>query len=185
MAYRIIGRLLRAYVNTYLDVRMPILAFNFRQSEAVVVVNAAGAAAPASATRPAASGQNGQEQGLASTASRQELIALREAHHKKLESLYDERRRIRESCWAEKEKIQEITRRLGDHRDEVVLVGAAAAKVGEGSAIKNYFDRFEWSERLKRQMGSVFGIKGFRLAQEGCVSLSFFFACTGVHGGRK
>ena len=169
---------------------MPILAFNFRQSEEAVVVNAAGAAAPASAARPAASGQNGQEQGLASTASRQELIALREAHHKKLESLYDERRRIRESCWAEKEKIQEITRRLGDHRDEVVVpvvgAAAAAAKVGEGSAIKNYFDRFEWSERLKRQMESVFGIKGFRLAQEGCVSLSpFFFGCTGVHGGRK
>jgi hypothetical protein len=37
--------------------------------------------------------------------------------------------------------------------------------------IRNYFDRFEWSDILMEQLKGVFGIDKFRLAQEGCVLL--------------
>ncbi|KAH9047166.1 ATP-dependent DNA helicase [Lactarius hengduanensis] len=127
---------------------------------------AGSAAAPA----PAASNssRNGQAQGpIASSTSRQELIARREAHQKELERLNDEMRHIQELRMGEKKSIQELTRQLGG--------GGVDKKVardgGDGgdNAIKNYFEKFEWSGALKEQMESVFGIKSFRLAQEGCV----------------
>ncbi|KAH9029421.1 P-loop containing nucleoside triphosphate hydrolase protein [Lactarius pseudohatsudake] len=43
---------------------------------------------------------------------------------------------------------------------------------GGDNAIKNYFEKFEWSGALKEQMESVFGIKSFRLAQEGVCNAS-------------
>ncbi|KAI9444014.1 ATP-dependent DNA helicase, partial [Lactarius indigo] len=124
---------------------------------------AGGATAPA-----ASSGHNGQEQGPAtSSASRQELIARREAHQKELERLDNEMRHIKELRMGEKKSIQELTRQLGGFDKRVAREGSDG-----NDAIKNYFEKFEWSEMLKEQMKNVFGIKSFRLAQEGVCNAS-------------
>jgi hypothetical protein len=43
------------------------------------------------------------------------------------------------------------------------------------TGIRNYFEKFEWSERMREQMRNVFGIENFRLAQEGCVIIFCYF----------
>ncbi|KAH9059765.1 P-loop containing nucleoside triphosphate hydrolase protein [Lactarius vividus] len=130
---------------------------------------AGSAATPAPAA--SSSSRNGQEQGqTASSASRQELIARREAHQKELERLDDEMRHIQELRMGEKKSIQELTRQLGGGRGVDKRV---ARDGGDGDkAIKNYFEKSEWSGALKEQMESVFGIKSFRLAQEGVCNAS-------------
>lgn len=118
----------------------------------------------AAAVAAAAGGSGHARQGPASSASREELITRRNAHQKELERLGDEMRRIRELCQSEKQSIQELTRQLGR---------APVARDGndndddDDDVIVDYFGQFCWSERLKEQMESVFGIKSFRLAQEG------------------
>ncbi len=136
----------------------------------------------AAAVPAASSGHSGHGQGTASSASRQELIARREAHQKELERLEDEMRRIQELRMGEKKSIRELTQQLGGLDKKVARGG------GEGKAIKNYFDKFEWSGALKEQMESVFGIKSFRLAQEGCVlwrRLSLPFARSSSWGRKQ
>jgi ATP-dependent DNA helicase Q1 len=140
-----------------------------------MVITPASAATPPPAA-PAASGHDGQGQGPASTAPRQELIARREAHDNELERLdgekerlNDEMRLIRELRSDVKNSIRELTQQIGDGRDKTVARGGAGGNEGQ-DAIKNYFDKFEWSEKMEKQMKRVFGIKSFRLAQEGCVA---------------
>ncbi|KAH9019603.1 P-loop containing nucleoside triphosphate hydrolase protein [Lactarius deliciosus] len=130
---------------------------------------AASAATPAPAA--SSSSHNGQEQGpTASAASRQELIARREAHQRELERLDDEMRHIQELRMGEKKSIQELTRQLGGGGVDKKV--ARDGSDGDDNAIKNYFEKFEWSGALKKQMESVFGIKSFRLAQEGVCNAS-------------
>ncbi|KAH8978842.1 P-loop containing nucleoside triphosphate hydrolase protein [Lactarius akahatsu] len=129
---------------------------------------AGSAATPAPAA--SSSSRNGQAHGpTASSASRQELIARREAHQKELERLDDEMRHIQELRMGEKKSIQELTWQLGGGVDKKV---ARDGGDGGDNAIKNYFEKFEWSGALKEQMASVFGIKSFRLAQEGVCNAS-------------
>ena len=100
-------------------------------------------------------------------------IARREAHGiRSLERLDgekerpdDEMRSSDESCARTKERPGN-TRQIGNGPDRA---GAGGAGGNEGQdAIKNYFDKFEWSEKMEKQMKSVFlGIESFRLAQEG------------------
>ncbi|KAI9462915.1 ATP-dependent DNA helicase [Lactarius psammicola] len=129
---------------------------DFSIEEVAVVNEFTPAAVPA-----ASSGHNGQGQG-----TRQELIARRETHQKELERLEDEMRRIEELRMGEKKRIRELTRQLGG-LDKVARGGGDGGDGDDHDAIKNYFDKFEWSGALKKQMESVFGIKDFRLSQEG------------------
>lgn len=121
----------------------------------------------------AAGGSGHAGQGSASSASREELITRRNAHQKELERLSDEMRRIQELCRSERQSIQELTRQLG-HGPPV----ACDDEDADDDAIVNYFGQFCWSERMKEQMESVFGIKSFRLAQEGCVRALLWRRCT-------
>ncbi|KAH9051657.1 hypothetical protein EDB87DRAFT_1582329 [Lactarius vividus] len=71
-------------------------------------------------------------------------------------------RHIQELRMGEKKSIQELTRQLG------------------GGIDKRYFD---WSGALKEQMESVFGIKSFRLAQEGLWEVAHVPATCDTHAG--
>lgn len=128
-----------------------------------------GAAAPAVSSsghghgqEPAATGSSG-----ASSSSHEELIARMGAHQEELERLGDEMYRIQELRQNEKKRIHELKRQLAGGRkdeDEDEYEGNE-----DDDAIVNYFGKFKWTERLKEQMKTVFGIRDFRLVQEGCV----------------
>jgi chromosome segregation ATPase len=87
---------------------------------------------------------------------REELIARRAAHEAEVKRLDGEIREKKDSCKQHKQRIQELDQQL-DALDD------------DSATIRNYFDRFEWSDRLMEQLRRVFGIDNFRLAQEGCV----------------
>jgi ATP-dependent DNA helicase Q1 len=89
---------------------------------------------------------------------RQDLIARRAVHQAELKRLDDKIRVIENLRRQEIQSIQDITQQI-DALDERVA--------SEPAVIRNYFDEFEWSKRLREQMRKVFGIENFRLAQEG------------------
>jgi arginine deiminase len=92
-------------------------------------------------------------------ALRKELIA----HEAEVKRLNREIREKNESRKQHKLRIQELSQQLNALDDGRVT-------------IRNYFDRFEWSDRLMGQLRGVFGIDNFRLAQEGCVLLCYLAA---------
>ncbi len=102
----------------------------------------------------------------AHSSSRQELIARQEAHQRELERLDDELRRLKELRRGEKNSIRELMHLLGPGTEPDKKKTVAR---GDEGGVKDYSGRFEWSEALKGQMQCVFGIKSFRLAQEGYV----------------
>src|SRR5713101_202072 len=89
---------------------------------------------------------------------RQDLIARRAVHQAEQRRLDDKIRVIEDLRRQEIQSIQDITQQI-DALDERVA--------SEPAVIRNYFDEFEWSKRLREQMRKVFGIENFRLAQEG------------------
>jgi hypothetical protein len=93
----------------------------------------------------------------ASSSSREDLIARIAYHQNELDRLGEELRGR-----GEKKRLQELGARRKEDEDE-------AEDEDNGDAIVNYFGKFAWTERLKEQMKTVFGIRDFRLAQEGCV----------------
>jgi hypothetical protein len=89
---------------------------------------------------------------------RQDMIARRAVHQAELKRLDEEIRVIGDLRRQQIQSIQDIAQQI-DALDERVASGPAV--------IQNYFDKFEWSGRLRGQMRKVFGIENFRLAQEG------------------
>ena len=89
---------------------------------------------------------------------RQDLIARRAAHQAELEQLDEELLALEDLRRQQIQNIKGLTQQI-EALDEGVSRGPAV--------IRNYFDEFEWSERLREQMRRVFGIEKFRLAQEG------------------
>jgi len=89
---------------------------------------------------------------------RKDLIARRAVHQAELKRLDEEARAIEDLRRQRIQNIQDITQQI-DTLDERVASGPVV--------IQNYFDKFEWSGRLRDQMRKVFGIENFRLAQEG------------------
>lgn len=89
---------------------------------------------------------------------RQDLIAQRTGHQAELERLGEELLALEDMRRQRIQSIKNLTQQI-----EALDEGAAS-----GSAvIRNYFDEFEWSARMREQMRKVFGIENFRLAQEG------------------
>ena len=89
---------------------------------------------------------------------RQDLIARRAGHQAELERLDEELLTLEDLRRQEIQNIKNLTQQI-DTLDEGIASGPAV--------ILNYFDEFEWSERMREQMRRVFGIENFRLAQEG------------------
>jgi len=89
---------------------------------------------------------------------RQDLIARRAGHQAELERLDEELLTLEDLRRQEIQNIKNLTQQI-DTLDEGIASGPAV--------ILNYFDEFEWSERMREQMRKVFGIENFRLAQEG------------------
>lgn len=105
---------------------------------------------------------------------RQDLIARRAVHQAELEQLDEELLALEDLRRQQIQNIKGLTQQI-EALDEGALRGPAV--------IRNYFDEFEWSERLREQMRKVFGIENFRLAQEGYAILvvagipcQFFFS---------
>ncbi len=96
---------------------------------------------------------------------RQQLTARRAAHQDELDRLDEEIL-----------KLQNLHKQQAQNIADINLQLDALDKRADGSAVvRNYFDKFEWSDRLREQMRKVFGIENFRLAQEGCVIVICFF----------
>jgi ATP-dependent DNA helicase Q1 len=92
---------------------------------------------------------------------RQDLITRRAGHEAELERLDEELLTLEDLRRQEIQNIKNLTQQI-DSLDEGIASGPAV--------ILNYFDEFEWSERMREQMRKVFGIENFRLAQEGYVA---------------
>jgi hypothetical protein len=99
---------------------------------------------------------------------RQDLIARRAAHQAELEQLDEELLALEDLRRQQIQNIKGLTQQI-EALDEGVSRGPAV--------IRNYFDEFEWSERLREQMRRVFGIEKFRLAQEGYAISSWLGYC--------
>jgi len=93
---------------------------------------------------------------------RQQLIAQRSTHQAELERLDEEIIALQN---LRKERAQEIA----DLTQQIVALDKRVVAGISADTVRNYYDKFEWSNRLKGQMKRVFGIEEFRLAQEGCV----------------
>jgi ATP-dependent DNA helicase Q1 len=93
---------------------------------------------------------------------RQQLIAQRSTHQTELERLDEEIIALQK---LRKERAQEIE----DLTQQIVALDKRVVAGRSADTVRNYYDKFEWSNRLKEQMKRVFGIEEFRLAQEGCV----------------
>ena len=93
---------------------------------------------------------------------RQQLIAQRATHRTELERLDEEILGLQN---LRKERAQDIA----DLTQQIAALDKRVVAGGSADTVRNYYDKFEWSDRLKEQMRSVFGIDEFRLAQEGCV----------------
>ena len=114
-------------------------------------------------TRP--NGQSGSASSSRRDDLRQRLLTQRATHQTELERLDEE---ILKLQTLRKERALDIT-------DINLQLDALDKRVVRSHTVQNYFDKFEWSDRLKEQLRNVFGIENFRLAQEGCViSLSYF-----------
>lgn len=98
------------------------------------------------------------------------------AHKAELGRLDEELLAIEDLRGQEIQNIEDLTQQLEALDDEAELVAGAGASGAAATTVRNYFDRFEWSDRLRKQMRKVFGIENFRLAQEGCVILFFSFS---------
>lgn len=103
---------------------------------------------------------NGQS-GSASTSLhdnlQQQLLARKATHQAELEKLDEEIRKLQS---LRKEHARDIT-------DIDLQLDGLNKRVVRSHTVKNYFDKFEWSDRLREQLRNVFGIENFRLAQEG------------------
>jgi septal ring factor EnvC (AmiA/AmiB activator) len=111
--------------------------------------------------------RNGQSSGSAVPSRnnlnlRQQLIAQRSTHQGELERLDEEIIALQNLRKERAQEIADLTRQIVA-LDERVVAGRSA------NTVRNYYDKFEWSNRLEEQMKRVFGIDEFRLAQEGCV----------------
>jgi hypothetical protein len=95
---------------------------------------------------------------------RQRLMSRRATHQAELEKLDEEILKLQSLRREHALEITHITVQL-DELDETV--------VRSRTVQKNYFDKFEWSDRMREQLRNVFGIENFRLAQEGCVIFCF------------
>jgi small-conductance mechanosensitive channel len=93
-------------------------------------------------------------------ALRKELTARRAVHEAAVERLNGEIREKKDSCKQHKLRIQDLNQQI-------------SALDEDNATVRNYFERFEWSDRLMEQLRNVFGIDNFRLAQEGCVLFVF------------
>ena len=93
---------------------------------------------------------------------RQQLIARRSNHQAELERLDEEIVALQNLRKERAQEIADLTQQIVA-LDERVVAGRGA------DTVRNYYDKFEWFNRLREQMMSVFGIEEFRLAQEGCV----------------
>jgi hypothetical protein len=114
---------------------------------------------------------NGQSSGSAAPPRnnlnpRQQLIARRSTHQAELERLDEEIVTLQNLRKERAQEIADLTQQIVA-LDETVVAGRSA------NAVRNYYDKFEWSNGLKEQMKRVFGIEEFRLAQEGCVIYRF------------
>ena len=89
---------------------------------------------------------------------RQDLIAQRTGHQAELERLGEELLALEDMRRQRIQSIKNLTQQI-----EALDEGAASGP----AVIRNYFDEFEWSARMREQMRKVFGIENFRLAQEG------------------
>lgn len=89
---------------------------------------------------------------------RKNLIAQKAVLQAELRQLDEEKRVIEDLRRQKFQSIQDIDQQI-DALDERVASGPAVTQ--------NYFDQFEWSERMHDQRRKVFGIENFRLAQEG------------------
>ena len=112
--------------------------------------------------------QSGSSSDSRSNDLREVLMARRAVHQDELEQLDEEMRAIEDLRRQKIHSIQDLTQQLNALDDERLVPSG-------GAAIRNYFDKFDWSDRLREQMKKVFGIDNFRLAQEGYVKLFFFF----------
>jgi len=107
---------------------------------------------------------NGQSDSASSSRHddlRQQLLARKATHLAELERLDEEIRNLQS---LRKERALDI----GDIN---LQLDGLNKRVVRSHTVKNYFDKFEWSDRLREQLRNVFGIENFRLAQEGCVIL--------------
>ena len=89
---------------------------------------------------------------------RQDLITQRTGHQAELERLGEELLALEDMRRQRIQSIKNLTQQI-----EALDEGAASGP----AVIRNYFDEFEWSARMREQMRKVFGIENFRLAQEG------------------
>jgi hypothetical protein len=109
---------------------------------------------------------------------RQRLRAQIAAHKAELERLDEEILAIEDLRGQEIQNIEDLTQQL-EALDEPEWIASASG----AATVRDYFDRFEWSDRLKGQMRKVFGIENFRLAQEGCVIHSFIHLLSSLRFG--
>jgi hypothetical protein len=93
---------------------------------------------------------------------RQQLIARRATHQGELE-------RLDEEIVALQNLREERAQDIADLTQQIAALDKRVVTDRSVNTVRNYYDKFEWSGRLKEQMRRVFGIEEFRLAQEGCV----------------
>ena len=119
---------------------------------------------------------NGQS-GFASSSRhddlQERLLAQKATHQAELEKLDEEIRKLQS---LRKERALDIT-------DIDLQLDGLNKRVVRSHTVKNYFDKFEWSDRLREQLRNVFGIENFRLAQEGCVIIIVIFFASSPQPG--
>jgi ATP-dependent DNA helicase Q1 len=108
-------------------------------------------------------GQSGSASSSRRDHPRQRLLARRATHQAELEKLDEEILKLQGLRREHALEVTHITLQL-DELDETVV---------RSRTVQNYFDKFEWSDRMREQLRNVFGIENFRLAQEGCVIFRF------------
>jgi ATP-dependent DNA helicase Q1 len=117
-------------------------------------------------------GQSGSASSSRSDDPRQQLLARRATHQAELEKLDEEILKLQSLRKERALDVAHLTMQLDALNERVV----------RSHAVQNYFDKFEWSDRLREQLRNVFGIENFRLAQEGCVIFFFCFVATTGRG---
>jgi predicted RNase H-like nuclease (RuvC/YqgF family) len=118
--------------------------------------------------------QPNEQSGSASSSRRddlrQQLLNRKATHQAELERLDEEISKLQSLCEEHAQDIAQINMQLDGLNERAV-----------GShTIQNYFNKFEWSGRLREQLRNVFGIENFRLAQEGCVIIIVIFLQPGA-----
>jgi len=108
-------------------------------------------------------GQSGSASSSSRDDPRRQLLARRATHQAELEKLDEEILKLQS---LRKERALDITH-------ITLQLDALDERVVRSHTVQNYFNKFEWSDRLREQLRNVFGIENFRLAQEGCVIFCF------------